>query len=374
MRIKIDTSALLGALQSCKAIATGSGGQSMPILKHVLMHVSDGRLTVTATDLTITARHVVECEMIKPGDACVSAKALADIVGTFKKGKQELALEVLDNHWLKVSRGRDTFSLMGSSAKDFPEPDKDERVNDSDWQTVDAASLRAMIADALPAVSEDEARVNLCGALLEIEGGKAIMASTDGHRLTKIEAPTTYKGTAKAIIPRRGLVEIHKMLGSGDVAVAINGKRIHVDIAEIGVSLIVKLNNVTFPPYRQVIPKSHAHVCTVDRDEIIGALQRAEVMAPEKTATVRLEIGDGSLKLTADNPDLGVAHQEIDAAFTGKTFAAGFNAKYLIEACERVNSPRVDLLLSGALDPCVVQEAGATGEPAYLCVVMPMRI
>ena len=135
--------------------------------------------------------------------------------------------------------------------------------------------------------------------------------------------------------------------------------------------LSVKLNNVVFPPYKQVIPAAHKREVTVGRDELVGALRRAEVMAPEKTATVRLRLSAGTLELTADNPDLGVAHQELSVQLDGEPLEAGFNARYLMQALEVMDGEDVRLQFQNELDPCVIKPAD---DIDFLAVVMPMRI
>jgi DNA polymerase-3 subunit beta len=216
--------------------------------------------------------------------------------------------------------------------------------------------------------------VNLNGALFESNGRTATMVSTDGHRLTK------YSVAARGARAREGR-DHHPAQGHGrDPQGAQPGRRPRAGLAVDGqhffvhagaLLLSVKLNNVTFPPYQQVIPSSHKRRVTALRDELLGVLRRAEVMAPEKTATVRLEIGDGSLKLTADNPDLGVAHQEIEVDYAGDTLVAGFNARYLIEVLEVIDTPKIYLEFQNELDPCVIRPVEG---PDFLGVVMPMRI
>ena len=138
-----------------------------------------------------------------------------------------------------------------------------------------------------------------------------------------------------------------------------------------GLTLSIKLNNVTFPPYKQVVPTAHQRRVKADRQTLLGALRQAEVMAPEKTATVRLQLGPGKLELTADNPDLGVAHQEIEVEYAGDELVAGFNARYLIDVLEAMATESVNLEFQGELDPCVLRPVDG---PDYLGVVMPMRI
>jgi DNA polymerase-3 subunit beta len=219
--------------------------------------------------------------------------------------------------------------------------------------------------------------VNLCGALLEVDGDEAVMVSTDGHRLTKNVAALALPTMAKpVIIPRDGRREIMQVLKTvigATVGIAFDGQ--HVYLQAPNVTLGIKLNGVTFPPYRQVIPTAHKMSVRVNRKELLDVLKRAEVVSPSNTSTIRLTIGDGEIELVSDNPDLGTARQVIDVEVIGSatSLSIGFNATYLIEAVSAIDVDVVDLQFSGELDPCKVVAVGdeSTG---YTAIVMPMRI
>jgi DNA polymerase-3 subunit beta len=207
--------------------------------------------------------------------------------------------------------------------------------------------------------------------LFESNGELGTMVSTDGHRLTKLTLPLAGPKLERGIIiPRKGMLEIKRVLDrfEGEVGLAVDGQHLFIQANELLLS--VKLNNVVFPPYEQVIPREFRRRAAL-RDELIDALKRAEVMAPEKTATVRVQLDKGVLQLTADNPDLGVAHQEIEIDYAGDPLVAGFNARYLIEVLEAMDTKQVHLDFQGELDPCVLRPVDG---PEYLGVVMPMRI
>jgi DNA polymerase-3 subunit beta len=170
------------------------------------------------------------------------------------------------------------------------------------------------------------------------------------------------------------MLEIKRALDriDGKIGIAVDGGVLYLRTADMVLS--VKLSNVVFPPYEQVIPEQHDRLAVCDRAELLSVLTRAEVMAPEKTATVRLSITPGAvatMTITADNPDLGVASQVIDIEFTGDAIVAGFNAHYMIEVLSAMESERVRLEFQGELDPCVLRPVDGDD---YLGVVMPMRI
>ena len=373
MDFTISQDALLGALTLANAVADRRAvGQ--PILGNVLLRASkDNTLTIVATDLTISVSLVMPVEVRRPGALTIGAKYLHQVVRTLPGGKP-LAVTALENMWARIGVGRSEFKLMGQSPSDYPEvPTLPKGMAVAE---VKADTIADLIEKTGFSVSADEARVNLSGVLLACDGKRATMVSTDGHRLTKLSldmdgAPTF---AHPIIIPRKGMLEIKRALDriDGKIGIAVDGGVLYLRTADMVLS--VKLSNVVFPPYEQVIPEQHDRLAVCDRAELLSVLTRAEVMAPEKTATVRLSITPGAvatMTITADNPDLGVASQVIDIEFTGDAIVAGFNAHYMIEVLSAMESERVRLEFQGELDPCVLRPVDGDD---YLGVVMPMRI
>jgi DNA polymerase-3 subunit beta len=239
------------------------------------------------------------------------------------------------------------------------------------YSAVEAPVLREMIERTLFSVCNDETRFHLNGVFFECDGAKARMVSTDGHRLSKVERaiPGGPKLTAGVIIPKKGLLEMKKVLdGGGTCKLAI--KTPHLFLVQDDIAIAVKLIDAQFPPYEQVIPKEHKRAVVVDRSRLIDALRRAQLMSSE-TRGVKLAATNGMLTITSDNPDLGEVREELDADYTGEPIAIGFNPKYVVELLGQMASDQVTLALGGELDPGLFRPF--TGDE-YLGVVMPMRI
>ena len=197
------------------------------------------------------------------------------------------------------------------------------------------------------------------------------MVSTDGHRLSKVERTIANgpKLTSGIIIPKKGLVEIRKVLEAGpSVKLAI--KTPHLFLVADDIALAVKLIDAQFPPYEQVIPKDHKKVITVDRGRFIDALRRAQLMSSE-TRGVKVSASKEGLTITSDNPDLGEVREEMEAEYNGETIAIGFNPKYMVELLSQMTCDQITINLGGELDPGLIKPL--TGDD-YLGVVMPMRI
>ena len=368
MEFEIDQSRFLAALGLAQTVAD-KRSNTQPILANVLLRATkDNKLVCSATDMMISVTETIPVEVKTPGALTLGVRYLHNVVRTLPA--KPLRIKGLENHWAQVIVGRSEFKLMGQAPADFPElPDPTKGVK---FTRVPSHTLADLIQKTQFSVSTDEARVNLNGVLFESNGELGTMVSTDGHRLTKLSLPLVGPKLERGIIiPRKGMLEIKRVLDrlNGEVGVAVDGQHLFLQADELTPS--VKLNNVVFPPYEQVIPREHKRRVTALRDELIDALRRAEVMAPEKTATVRVQLAPGSLQLTADNPDRGVAHQEIEIESQGDPLVAGFNARYLIEVLEVMDTKQVYMDFQGELDPCVLRPVDG---PDYLGVVMPMRI
>lgn len=368
MEFEIDQSRFLAALGLAQTVAD-KRSNNMPILANVLLRATkDNKLVCSATDMMISVTETIPVEVKTPGALTLGVRYLHNVVRTLPA--KPLRIKGLENHWAQLNVGRSEFKLMGQAPGDFPElPDPTRGVK---FTQVSGHAFADLIQKTQFSVSTDEARVNLNGVLFESNGELGTMVSTDGHRLTKLSLPLPGPKLERGIIiPRKGMLEIKRVLDrlNGEVGLAVDGQHLFMQANEL--TLSVKLNNVVFPPYEQVIPREYKRRVTALRDELIDALRRAEVMAPEKTATVRVQLDKGSLQLTADNPDLGVAHQELEIEYAGDPLVAGFNARYLIEVLEAMDTKQVHMDFQGELDPCVLRPVDG---PDYLGVVMPMRI
>lgn len=368
MEFHIDQTRFSAALTLAATVANHRS--TMPVLANVLLEAKtegEGELVCSATDMMISITEHVPARVSKAGSLTIGVRHLLGVVKTLPGG--DLSVKALDNHWAQIDAARSEFRLMGMPQADFPDlPDPKAAV----FTSIPAHLLADLIQKTLFSVSTDEARVNLNGALFESDGKQGTMVSTDGHRLTKFSVPLAGPTFESGIIvPRKGMMEIRRVLDrvEGDCEIAVGEQ--HLFVRTEGVALSIKLNSVAFPPYQQVIPGEFQRSVDMGRDELLAALRRAEVMAPEKTATVRLELSQGNLKFTADNPDLGVAHQDLPVDYDGEGFVAGFNATYLIAAAEACDGDKVRLEFQGELDPCVIRPVDG---PDFLAVVMPMRI
>ncbi len=365
MEFRISKNEFLRGLRLAQGIADRKS--TMPMLANVLLRTQGkNKLLVAATDLNVSLTAELKSENAHEGGITLGAKNLFDLIANAPG--DDVTLKKADNHWAEIRSGKVTYRIVGMPDRDFPKvPDHRE----AQYSQVESAVVKEMIERTLFSVCNDETRFHLNGVFFESDGSKARMVSTDGHRLSKVERMIADgpKLSAGVIIPKKGLLEMKKVLEAGpNSKLAI--KTPHLFLVQEDIALAVKLIDAQFPPYEQVIPKDHKKVITVDRSRFIDGLRRAQLMSSE-TRGVKVAATREGITITSDNPDLGEVREEMDAEYNGEPIAIGFNPKYMVELLGQMASDSVTLKLGGELDPGLVEP---TGGDAYLGVVMPMRI
>jgi len=365
MEFRIAKAEFLRGLRLAQGIADRKS--TMPMLANVLLRTQGkNQLLVAATDLNVSLTAELKSHNASDGGIAILAKSLFDLVANAPG--DEVTLKKADNHWAEIKSGKVTYRIVGMPDRDFPKvPDHRE----ASYATVESAVLREMIERTMFSICNDETRFHLNGVFFESDGSKCRMVSTDGHRLSKVERtiPNGPKLSAGVIIPKKGLLEIKKVLEQGPNA-KLAVKTPHVFLVQDDIAIAVKLIDAQFPPYDQVIPRDHQKIITVDRLRLIDALRRAQLMSSE-TRGVKVAATKEGVTVTSDNPDLGEVREELEAEYNSDPIAIGFNPKYVVELLTQMTSDQVTVALGGELDPGLIRPL--TGDD-YLGVVMPMRI
>jgi len=365
MEFKIAKTEFLRGLRLAQGIADRKS--TMPMLANVLLRTQGkNQLLVAATDLNVSLTAELKSSNASEGGITLGAKNLYELIANAPG--DEITLKKADNHWAEIKSAKVTYKVVGMPDRDFPKvPDHREAT----YSTLESAVLREMIDRTLFSVCNDETRFHLNGVFFESDGSKSRMVSTDGHRLSKVERTIANgpKLTSGVIIPKKGLLEMKKVLESGpECKLAI--KTPHLFLVQGDIAIAVKLIDAQFPPYEQVIPKDHKKVITIDRARLIDSLRRAQLMSSE-TRGVKISASKDGVTVASDNPDLGEVREELDAEYNGEAIAIGFNPKYVVELLGQMHADQITLSLGGELDPGLIKPFAGDD---YLGVVMPMRI
>ncbi|HEY5544283.1 MAG TPA: DNA polymerase III subunit beta [Candidatus Binatia bacterium] len=368
MEIKAKRESLLATLYWTQSIVERRN--TMPILANVLFEAAKGSIRVTATDLEVGVRGEVEGDVAKEGSVTINAKKIYEIIREVPN--EQVQLKRLDNDWVEIRSGKSVFKIVGIEAKEFPQFPK---IDGKTLSSTPASALREMIERTLFSVSTDETRYSLNGVFIEQgQGGNVRMVATDGHRLAFEERAIGSFGLTKGVIlPRKGLAELKKLLESGaDDAVSMGFKENMGLVIKDKIELFMRLIDGDFPDYTKVIPKGNPNIVKLEHDELLQALRRVSILSSERYKGVRMEFSDGKVAISANNPDLGEAVEEIEAEYTGKALSIGFNARYLIDVLGVLGGDgEIDIELKDELSPSVIRKAGVD---SYLYVLMPMRL
>ena len=372
MRLIIERSALLKALQHVTSVVERR--TTIPILSNVLLKAKGASLSLTATDLDISIIEQVPGEVAQEGGTTVSAHVFHDIVRKLPEGAQVELARGADDGRMVLTSGQAEFALQALPPDDFPE------LNVGEWThsfSVAADILKRLIEKTRFAISTEETRYYLNGIYFHEapgEGDAMLRAvATDGHRLAKIEAPLPdgAEGMPGVIMPRKTVTELHKLIEAdeGDVQIELSDSKVRIRLD--GMTLTSKLIEGTFPDYARVIPEGNDKSLNVANADFAKAVDRVSTLSSEKGRAVKLNISEGRLVLSVNNPDSGSATEELDVGYDADPLEIGFNARYLLDISNQLESETAHFMLADPGSPTMVQD---TSDGAALYVLMPMRV
>jgi DNA polymerase-3 subunit beta len=272
----------------------------------------------------------------------------------------------VDESTLVITSGSHTVRLHTYAAEDFPRLPDVEAV---ELHAVDREALLETIGRVSRSASRDESRPVLTGILVRFEPGKLVMAATDSYRLAVKETPTS--GTLpelEAIIPARALQELARVASSAD-EVQLGLQENHVVFGADGVWLTTRRIDGQFPNYRQLLPEQFEHELQLPREELLDVVRRVSLMA-QRNSPLRLRFADGELTVSAQTQDVGEARESLPAPYAADPMEIGFNAEFLRDGLESVDSSTLRLKLISPLRPAVLE--GETDDYTYL--LMPIRL
>lgn len=340
---------------------------SLPILGHLLITAEEEKIRIAATDLEIGMECVVEAKIEEPGQMAVPAKTLTEILAALPD--TDVTLSVDDTNTISLQCGTSDYSILGLPAEEFPMlPEIHPDVS----LTVEYDALRDAIKRTSFAISQDESRAILTGILMQVTDDGAKLVSTDGHRLCLQECTVAEsQGSVNAIIPGRAMNELTRIVpeGKGTIEVKIAASQVMFQIGET--SLISRLIEGQFPNYEKVIPQEHNKKLTIPTDQLLQSVKRVEIVARENSHKTILGIEDGTLTVTAESGNVGRAHEEVEVIKEGDDTKMAFNARYLLDVLNVIDTEAIDVELSGESNPAVIRPQGQFD---YTYVLMPMQI
>lgn len=343
--------------------------QTLPILSNVLLKLDGDRLSLTGTDLEVEL--VGRVQLAEPGESgevTVPARKLVDICKSLPEGS-DITFS-LDENKLLVRSGRSRFSLSTLPAREFPNVEDSMGTHQLSMQQ---GQLKHMIDSTAFAMAQQDVRYYLNGMLLEVKEKTLRVVATDGHRLgmCTMQEPVEVAGDVKIIVPRKGILELSRLLMNEDEDVVLVIGSNHLRATTDSVTFTSKLVDGKFPDYERVLPKMTDKEVLASRLELRQAFTRTAILSNEKYRGVRLKLTENNLEIVANNPEQEEAKEEVSVAYAGEPVEIGFNVSYLLDVLGVISSEQIKLSLADPNSSALVE--AADGADA-LYVVMPMRL
>lgn len=365
MKFSITREALqsgLGAVASAIPNRT-----TLPVLSNILMRADGDAIHLSGTDLDISVSLSVAADVSEPGAVTVPAKKLVEITRVLEDAPVQVST---DGAQVSIACGKSRFKLYGLAEDEFPSfPEVDF---DHAWK-MKAGTLQELIQRTSFAVSTEESRPILNGVLWQLKADSSVMVATNGHRLARIRTDLEGAGAPETdlIIPPKALQQVEKLYGADD-ELEIARSDNHLGFRSADRVVFTRLIEGPYPNYEQVIPKDNDKEATANRAALEASIRRMAVVASDQTHRVRLSFENGALRFRVQTPDLGEAEDELTLDYDGESMEIGFNATYLLEILRYM--PDEDVRMTFKAPERAATFAPASGDPDYLCLVMPLRL
>lgn len=366
MRFSIQREALLKPLG--QVVGVVERRHTLPVLANLLVVVGGDGVAFTGTDLEVEMLARAEAENLEAGETTIPARKLFEICRALPDGARIDVKQAGDR--VTLAAGRSRFTLACLPAAEFPQVDAIDVVERID---LPEATLKELLDRTAFAMANQDVRYYLNGTLLDLREDLLRCVATDGHRLATCETSVSLAGAGRrqVIIPRKGVLELQRLLESGDGSVEIEFGRNHLRVRRRDFVFTTKLIDGRFPDYEAVIPIGADKQLTVGRESLRASLQRAAILSNEKYRGVKLEVEPNRLLIVAHNPEQEEAVEEVEVVSSVSGLSVGFNVNYLLDALGALRGEEVKLSLRDGNSSCLIRDAD--NERARH-VVMPLRL
>ena len=345
---------------------------TIPILSNILVETDGDQIWLTATDLELGIRCSCPARIRKEGAGTIPARKLLDYVRLLPDADVQVKLG--DNQWASLVCGRSRTRIAGMSRESFPELPQMADV----LAHVPLSTLSQMISGTIFAISAEESRFTLNGALLLLSETGLVMVATDGHRLALIEkkiALPDLAGPFRALLPKKAMSEIQKLANDdSSKQIEFSGNDNHLFFRIDKRLLLSRKLTGNFPDYERVLPKEHPHMLVLQRDELRSAVERVAQFADERSRAIRIQVLKGELKVHSSISETGESEETIPVEYDGSDVEIGFNAQYLLEFLRSVDSSEVEFRFKDSNSAGELRPHAGPPDTVYRYVVMPMRI
>ena len=370
MELVVRKNDLLRELQLFQGIVERKN--TIPILANVLMEAKGDEVRFLATDLEVALRSKCQATIAKGGSLTLPAKKFYEIVRSLPETDIRIAE---DKGGVKVAADRFDSRMQTLPREDFPTLPESGGTPSA---TLPRTSVKEMVAKTQFAITGEDTRFFLNGALFVLKPHEMSLVATDGHRLAIVTVPREGPNKkdadeVRAILPKKTLGELARLLNEGDGDIAYERGENHLFFDVGGRLLISRMIDGQFPAYERVIPKGNDKHIEFERDRLTNAVKRVALLSNERSRAVKIQIDEGKVDVTSSSPDLGEAKETLPVDYSGSAMQICFNAQYVLDFLSAVSTDVVSLDLKDEVSQAVMKPVGAEGYD-YTYVIMPMRV
>ena len=368
MELTVKKGDFLHELQLCQGIVERKN--TIPILGNVLLETNDdGGVRLLSTDLEVGLRSQCPASVARAGSLTVPAKKLFEIVRALPD--TEIRIEAGNAGAVNVSAERFDSRMQTLPREDFPTlPD----AGADGAETVAREPLRSMVTKTQFAITGEDTRYFLNGALFVLKPDSMSLIATDGHRLALATAARDGGGgeEVQAILPRKTLGELSRLLAGGEGDVRYTRGESHLFFEIDGRQLISRMIDAQFPAYERVIPTGNDKAVEFERDRLAAAIRRVALLSSERSNAIKFQIAKASAEVASSSPELGEAKEVLPVDYEGADLEICFNAQYVLDFLAVADTDSVTLELKDERSQAVMYPSGE--KAAYTYVIMPMRV
>jgi DNA polymerase III subunit beta len=370
MELVVRKTDLLRELQLFQGIVERKN--TIPILANVLMDAKGSEVRLLATDLEVGLRSRCDATVAKSGALTLPAKKLYEIIKALPE--TDVRIEE-DKGGVKVAAERFDSRMATLPYDDFPALPEMPGATRAELAR---DSVKQMVGKTQFAITGEDTRYFLNGALFVLRPESMSLVATDGHRLALVTVEREAGKNAgeeelKVILPRKTLLELSRLLGEGDGALHFEKGENHLFFDVAGRVLISRAIDGQFPAYERVIPKTNDKKIEFEKDRLTSAVKRVALLSNERSRAVKFVIDKDQVEVTSSSPEFGEAKELLPVDYAGGAVQICFNAQYVLDFLNAVETEIISLEFKDEMSQAVLKPIGAAGND-YTYVIMPMRI
>ena len=373
MEITVSRQELVKELTATQSVVERK--TTIPSLSNFLIEADGDRLNITATDLDQAIRTSAAVKVKKPGACTIPARKLYDYIKLLPDG--DISVKLLDNHWVQIRSGRSNTKMVGMARANYPQVPEFPTMAATSISTL---ALKTLIARTIFAISNEESRYTLNGALLVIKAESLAMVATDGHRLSYVEKPNEIlegiSGEKRVLIPRKALQELQQLLTNTEAEKVEFADDEHTLFFRVGHrTLSTRKLTGQFPNFEAVMPRDNTKFAVVRSSELSAAIQRVAQFADERSGAIKLRLEGNELKISSSSTESGESEDTIDTPYSSDPIMVGFNSGYILDFLKALgNEGEVRLEFKDSQSAGQMRPEDPDAEYKYRYVLMPMRI